>query len=846
MLVFFISSRLYAVTGWENAVNISRNSPGFYCHNAVIAASPDQLAVVWEEKERRKNAVRLMAAFGPSGDALQNRTLMAFPETYNLQPDLFLAGDSMLVAYSGPDGEVYVLRGRERGKFFYQPARMSFTPAISLGPKFYHDSETGLLYLFYLEEEQGHYLLKYASSDNRGATWKSSGVILDSEKTGIAVFFPSLFVSEGKFYVVYQGRMSLKQEVKSKDHVYIAVIREKDGTVIRNEQLVNPNKEVQYTPLANKLLKNIIWQESQNSIWNIFTGVLEEGKDVFPVRINSEEKNCYGHSALLSGAGDCLTIFWSMVADAHSQIFRRKYYFRENQLGSQEPVVETSHNSYAPAAALFRGAEYLIWQEEINAGQSAVLLKKQDLTAPAPVIRVLAKNGWSGGTDIGVSWKTPKDPSGSGGFGFIVSKKLQPDKILQNLPPEANSLNLKDLLSEGTNYFQMKFYDGAGNASETVHKAVKVDLAGPFIEEIVSPTHPMEQFVTNRTALVTVRARDDYQSVSGFAFQVDYGREKPITNKRIMSRKNELKLGLKSGISYLKVSAVDPSGNWGPTAVYPFYISKRETGAVAVSAVKEKTDGIKAIRAEVQKAKTNAGIRPEIVRLEKKTVTNVPIRAETGKQQTNTVKLPEPVKAGKKAVTNAVKLPEPVRAAKKAITNVPVRPEGEEEISLEDSEKRRIIRKYLNNHYRVESRRIYNARTEDIIGGPFNLSMKEITVEGLKLKKVRFTIYTASLWDDPSLPPPDRIFIWSPILNYSDKESRTPWVPVFVSGKGKLIAGDEKQFRYFTLEITVLPEADFLVIFTVQGKQMKSSIITFKRRVNLKLIPHSLKWLIYD
>ncbi|MDD5066313.1 MAG: hypothetical protein PHF84_04640 [bacterium] len=803
--------------------------PGLYSHNPVLSTSEDMIAIVWEEKEKKKNNTSLKICLGSDENSMRSRELISYNEVYNLQPDVLVVEDDTLVTYSGPDGEIYVLRGKEKGKFWYPPNRLTFTPSISLEPRFYYDKENKKIYVFYLEEEAGNYFLRYTSSLNFGATWQPSGTILNSEKSGIAIFFPSIFVSGNKFYVVYQGRVSIKQEIKSSDSIYFAIVNEKDAKVLKNEKLVSPQKEVQYTPVANKMNRNVIWQESEQNIWSIFTGILDEEKEVYPVKVNAENKNCYGHTAVFSKENGYVKIFWSMVDELYSQIYSRKYYYQENKLGNQELVVKTSHNSYSPFVSLYKNVEYIVWQEEYDANKSVIMLKRQDTTAAPPLITKPQKEQWYSSSDITVSWQPPADPSGTGGYGFLVSTRRQPDKVIQNLPPEVNSVSLKGLLVEGTNYFHVRFFDRAGNGSEVIIRPIKMDVSGPFIEMIASPTHPFEHFITNQLAVVDLKAVDDYQSVTGYTYQIDYGKEQPIKVRKVLSRGNRLRLKVQKGISYLKVSAVDSLGNWGPMAVYPFYISKREP---VIAVVKEEPKLV--VQAEKKKeevkVQTNQPVKTAVVKEEPKLVVQAEKKKEEVKVQTN-----QPVKA---AVVKEE--PKPVVQVEKKVEK-----KIEPGIKVEESEREQVIREHLRGQKNIVSRRIYSAKTEDYIGKPDQIVTEEVEIRGVKFKRVRFRIYTTSTADNDSVPPQDKIFIWSPVLNYSEQRSETPWLPVFRITEGRLIKGEDKTFCYFHPDILVLPEQDFIIIFTLQGRQMQSSIVTLGKKADPNLIPHSLRWLLY-
>ncbi|MBN1897491.1 MAG: hypothetical protein JW827_01840, partial [Spirochaetes bacterium] len=596
MLAIGLSSTLYAITGWENPVNLSKVKRNLYCHNPAISSDNDMLAIAWEEKYR--NSTTLNITYGSSLQNLDKKSLYNTGTIYNLQPDILVLFDIIVITYSNPDGEVYVIRGKEKGKFWSLPMRITFTPYISLEPKLYYDAEKKKLYLFYLEESKGIFYLRYTESVNNGASWSKPNTILNSEKTGIAIFFPSVFITDNKFYIIYQGRAigTGTEEGFRTDKIFVSIIKTDTGEIIKNEELLSSTQFIRYMPVA-KNYQSLIWREAEENIWNIYLGIIDESHNISPLKINIENKNSYNHTALFGK--DYIKIFWSMVDQDNSQIFSRKFHFNYKKLGNEEKVIETKRNSYNPRAVFYQGAEYIVWQEEYDSKQSAILLQKQDVSAPAPVITKPGTSRWYNTTDINVSWTIPRDPSGIAGFGYVVTRNDQPpERIIQNIPGEVNTVNVKELLSEGTNYFYLKLYDKAGNESQIVSKMILVDQTGPRIDEITSPTHPPGEYILNTKALVNIKSSDNYHKVKGYAYIVDYGKESKLP-KRIKSQRNVLNLKLNKGISYLKIAAVDELGNWGQIRSYPFYVTKRK--GEELIALKNQSNENNVVKEEINK-----------------------------------------------------------------------------------------------------------------------------------------------------------------------------------------------------------------------------------------------------
>ncbi|MBN1899557.1 MAG: exo-alpha-sialidase [Spirochaetes bacterium] len=759
-----LSAPLFGSIGWEKATNLSGIRTNLYCHNPVISSSEKILAVAWEEKE--KGVTRLILSFGESEKNLQNLTLYTCQEEYNLQPDIIVLNDFILLTYSGPDGEIYFMRGKENGKLWSLSRRITFTPEISLEPKFFYDEKTKTLFLYFIEEREGDYFLKYVSSFNHGATWSQPEILLTSEQTGSAIFFPSLFTSEGRFYVVYQGREEFKTEKTTKDKLYLAMLDRKTKEIIQNRSLLEAKENIRYTPIAGKDKKSLIWGEYEKDIWNIYIGIMEEYEKIFPLKVNIENKNCYNRSVLF--VKDYIKIFWSMVDKTNSQIFSRKYVFQSGVLEEKAVVVETPFNSYLSGTTVFQQAEYIAWQEEYNNSKSAIFIQRSDTSVEPPVITKPDQDKWFSTVDIKIEWEEPPDPSGISGYGYEMSREAKPSRIIQNLPPEINSLSAKHILNEGTNYFHLKAFDRAGNESTTATKMIKVDMTSPVITRIFSPTHPENTFVTNPDAVVYIEAADNLQPIRGFAYTVDYGKG-ALKDKTINLRTNELQLHLEPGISYLRIWAIDESGDSSLESVYPFYISKREPEMIAVTF--------------------------------------------------NT-----------QVVTNQQIIAEPV-------TNIP------DDIS--DEKKKVIINAYLKKRYKIVAKPIFNAKTIDVIGPPENVEIEEVVHEGIKLKRVKFDIYVSSSGSETD-DLAEKLYIWTPVLNFCRVPSEDPFVPLFVIRKNRSFKGKNKDYRYFKVDITLWPEEDYMVILTARKKIMASSLIRGRRKIKIKTIPHSLRWMLYE
>ncbi|MBU1077694.1 MAG: hypothetical protein KKH98_10400, partial [Spirochaetes bacterium] len=130
IIIFFILyTNLSGATGWERSTNVSGIENGLYCHNPVISSGKEILTVAWEEKDRKKKNTSLLIVYGPDERSFEQKILYTSEKEYNLQPAVQVINNMIIVAYSGPDGEIYTMRGKNKGKLWSLPKRMTFTPS---------------------------------------------------------------------------------------------------------------------------------------------------------------------------------------------------------------------------------------------------------------------------------------------------------------------------------------------------------------------------------------------------------------------------------------------------------------------------------------------------------------------------------------------------------------------------------------------------------------------------------------------------------------------------------------------------------------------------------------------
>jgi hypothetical protein len=194
------------------------------------------------------------------------------------------------------------------------------------------------------------------------------------------------------------------------------------------------------------------------------------------------------------------------------------------------------------------------------------------------------------------------ETSGIAGYSFVWdnSPLTVPDETL-DLPGDATSQNPTSPLtplstsgegeggrglgvrSDGVWYFHLKAYDNAGNISETVHYKVQIDASVPKIPTIISDTHPVGKWVSNRNIQFRWSSAEpvNLSGISGVSFLVDNNPtnvpdeiSSPIQNSEIRNPKSEIlsQSVEKDGIWYIHLKVQSGAGLWSQTAHYEIRI----------------------------------------------------------------------------------------------------------------------------------------------------------------------------------------------------------------------------------------------------------------------------------
>ncbi|MBN1897512.1 MAG: hypothetical protein JW827_01945, partial [Spirochaetes bacterium] len=161
------------------------------------------------------------------------------------------------------------------------------------------------------------------------------------------------------------------------------------------------------------------------------------------------------------------------------------------------------------------------------------------------------------------------------------------------------------------------------------------------------------------------------------------------------------------------------------------------------------------------------------------------------------------------------------------------------------------VSQYLKKNYTLTSKKIYQSQTADLIGKPEDVVIEDYPIGDITLKRIKFKIYVAAYIESPEVleesMPPDTLYIWTPLLNYSKVKSHFPFIPVYAIKESKLYEGKIKNFRYFNVDILIHPAQDFIILLTAQKRLITSSVIKGQqKKIDPAIIPRSLRWLLYE
>ncbi|MBU1077678.1 MAG: hypothetical protein KKH98_10320, partial [Spirochaetes bacterium] len=328
-------SQVSGLVGWEKAGRISSDKNDIYCYNPVVSANSSLLAVVWEEKRIRGNNTDtcLMISYGSSEKELKKKQLYSSGENYNLKPDLLIINDLILVSYASPDGRINLLRGSLPGK------PLSSQEGVALEPRLYYDEKEEVIYLFYLKQEKNNILLKYLRSIDKGSSWSPPRTALDPRRNGGRIFFPVVYFSEEKMYIVYKSKAPATPVLNNNEKVLISAVNKETGEILSTEEVLNEDGEASSMPVLDPKNRVLVWRKHINDIWNVYAGRLDDKEVRRSVKINTQNKNCYNHITL--SHDEVTRIFWVMTEMENSQIFSRRYYPDRETLGNEEIVVQT-------------------------------------------------------------------------------------------------------------------------------------------------------------------------------------------------------------------------------------------------------------------------------------------------------------------------------------------------------------------------------------------------------------------------------------------------------------------------------------------------------------------------
>ncbi len=173
-------------------------------------------------------------------------------------------------------------------------------------------------------------------------------------------------------------------------------------------------------------------------------------------------------------------------------------------------------------------------------------------------------NAWSADPNPQFQWTAAPDLSGIQGYYFLLDDKPSTipgeGKGTWTTETRASIRGLKD----GQWYFHVASQDKAGNRSvRAAHFGVRVDTQVLPPRQLVSPTHPLNQWIGEPSAVFMWAPAEDMSGIAGYHYLLD---QKPLTvpgpgNGQFSGAMMATVSGIKDGAWYFHVSCQDRAGN---------------------------------------------------------------------------------------------------------------------------------------------------------------------------------------------------------------------------------------------------------------------------------------------
>lgn len=452
----------------------------------------------------------------------------------------------------------------DMGATWSKPARINLGFRMEMMPRVYYD-DAGVLHLFYLGDD-GEGIRLYHAMGQSAAGLENTGYLVKLDGSVRGAFFPAICMSGGNIYMVWQGKgeyytddlFFMRSKNGGKSWSGIRKITEGRGSSVSPSLALH--RDVLY----------LAYQSNADRSWSI---KLRRGLDFGgdwkekPFSVSTTSANCYFPRVAVSD--NDVFVSWYDVREGSERVFARRFPLREKESLPEVKVSERKIPARNPAIIASGPRVVVFWEEGgvIMARPSDVYVEPPNVySATHPV------NAWSRRPVAVINWKSPPDESGIAGYAVMVDGNPYTNPPIMNEKPYVGAKTTPEL-EDGVHYFHIRSFDGAGNASRTVHYRLQVCSNPLPLPSITSPTHPEGRAADSDSPLFRWNV-DGRERLKGFLYNIS---RQSFKRPDVFTTDFEKAFsGLKEGGYFFTLAAVDKTNQIGQVANYYFIVGRAE------------------------------------------------------------------------------------------------------------------------------------------------------------------------------------------------------------------------------------------------------------------------------
>jgi hypothetical protein len=556
--------------GWERSFQLS--SFNVAATNAAVAARDDFIMVVYEGISGKGRGIYASLSFNAGSSFLPTMKIADAASKTELRPSVAIARDGavsvMWQCYveSQSTTRIFGTESRDFGATWSPPRELVLGKQMEMLPRVYYD-DRNVLHLFYHGSVGTHINLFHAERKS-GGDFETTGSLIRLTSNMRGAFFPSICISGGDFYIVWQG----KEEDFSDELFFIK--SSNYGRSWSSRERITRSRGNNEVPAAVKYGNSlyVVYQNNDEKNWAIRMIISDDGGRSWgskPLRVSTTVANCYFPAAVLSGTD--ILIVWYDSRSGAGKIYSRKFSIKDNAFIPEVPVSDALYAPKSPELLAIGKRSFVFWGEK-----NVIMAKQTDISVEPPRVysETNPEGSWSRLPYAIIRWRSPRDDSGIAGYAAIVNDQPGFNPTIMNLKPDVNMQRITDL-SDGISYFHIRAVDNAGNYSRTVHYKLQVAV-NPMPEPAIAlPTHPHGK-PNQSSAPEFVWKIDGMERVKGFVYGLS---RDTITMPKHFTTDADIRFkGLTEGNYFFSVAAVDRSNQVGRVATYDFIVGAGRTG----------------------------------------------------------------------------------------------------------------------------------------------------------------------------------------------------------------------------------------------------------------------------